>query len=106
MFHDISELAMLTFIVSNASIPTLAPAGDWGPSLVVYQDWLPSALALWEASFLKEQVSLRLHKLPKTWRKGTLPKSFCKTRINLTQKRKRILLGVGGKPPANLIYEK
>lgn len=38
MFHDISELAMLIFIVSNVSIPTLAPAGGWGPSLVVYQD--------------------------------------------------------------------
>ena len=34
----ISELAMLTFIVSNASIPTLAPAGGWGSSLDVYQD--------------------------------------------------------------------
>ena len=65
-------------------------------SLVVYQDSLPSALALWEASFLKEQVSLHSHKLPKTWRKGTLPRWFCKTRINLIQKLKRILWGGGG----------
>lgn len=72
MFHDISELAMLIFIVSMHQSLLLAPAGGWGSSLVVLPGLIAFSISLWEASSLKEQVSSRLHKLPKP-EKGNTP---------------------------------